>query len=190
AHSAQSIADAVTAGVDGIEHATFMTATGVDARDAVIRSIVERRIAVGATVGREPGRSASPPPAIASRFEALLAARRRLHAAGALIVGGSDAGVAAIKPHDVLRYAPEDLTEMGMTPVETLWALTSRAAEVCGLGHRKGRVAPGFDADLLAIDGDPVEDLTAIRRIRAVFVGGQSVALHPAGSKSIVGSRR
>ncbi|MGH3429562.1 MAG: amidohydrolase family protein, partial [Mycobacteriales bacterium] len=105
AHSAQSIADAVTAGVDGIEHATFMTATGVDARDAVIRSIVERRIAVGVTVGREPGTSASPPPAIASRFEALLAASRRLHAAGALIVGGSDAGVATVKPHDVLRYA-------------------------------------------------------------------------------------
>ena len=57
AHAAQSIADAVAAGVDGIEHATFMTADGVDAPDHVIQAIVERRIAIGWTVGREPGHS-------------------------------------------------------------------------------------------------------------------------------------
>jgi hypothetical protein len=41
--------------VDGIEHATFMTADGVNAPENVIRAIIERRIAVGSTVGREPG---------------------------------------------------------------------------------------------------------------------------------------
>jgi imidazolonepropionase-like amidohydrolase len=182
AHSAQAIADAVAAGVDGIEHATFMTATGVDARPDVIRSIAQRRIAVGATVGRQPGPGVVPPTAIASRLEAMLAARRLLHASGAVIVGGSDAGVAPSKPHDVLRHAPEELADMGMSAVETLWAMTSRAAQVCGLAHRKGRVAPGFDADLLVVDGNPLDDLSAVRRIRGLFVRGQPVAFDHGGA--------
>ena len=53
--------------------------------------------------------------------------------------------------------------------------MTSRAAQACGLGHRKGRIAPGFDADILAIDGNPVDDLGAIRRLRAVYAGGRDV---------------
>jgi imidazolonepropionase-like amidohydrolase len=61
-------------------------------------------------------------------------------------------------------------------PAEVLWAMTSRASQACGLGHRKGRIAVGFDADILAIDGNPLEDLAAIRRIRAVYAGGLPVA--------------
>jgi imidazolonepropionase-like amidohydrolase len=180
AHSAQSIADAVAAGVDGIEHATFMTATGVDAPDDVIRSIVERRIAIGSTVGREPGHDGAPPPAIASRMAELIAARRRLYQSGALIVGGSDAGVAPIKPHDVLRFAPDELVDAGMSPVEALWAVTARAAQVCGLGHRKGRIAVGFDADIIAVDGDPLQDVAAVRNLRAVYARGAAVPHSPA----------
>jgi imidazolonepropionase-like amidohydrolase len=54
-------------------------------------------------------------------------------------------------------------------------ATTSRAAEVCGLGGRTGRLAPGFDADVLAVDGDPLTDPSALRRVRAVFVRGVRV---------------
>ncbi len=176
AHSARSIADAVTAGVDGIEHATFMTADGVDAPQALIRAIAAQRIAVGWTVGRHPGQGGTLYPQIASRMGGMLAARRRLYDSGALLVPGSDAGVSPAKPHDVLPYAPEDLAAAGMSPAEILWALTSRAAQACGAGHRKGRIAPGFDADMLAIDGNPLADPAAIRRLRAVYVGGQAAA--------------
>jgi imidazolonepropionase-like amidohydrolase len=175
AHSARSIADAVTAGVDGIEHATFMTADGVDAPEAVIRAIAAQRIAVGWTVGRDPGPDEPVYPQIASRMAGMLAARRRLYESGALLVPGSDAGVSPAKPHDVLAYAPEDLAAAGMSPAEILWALTTRAAQACGVGHRKGRIAPGFDADILAIDGNPLADPAAIRRLRAVYAGGQAV---------------
>jgi len=175
AHSARSIADAVTAGVDGIEHATFMTADGVDAPEAVIRAIAAQRIAVGWTVGRDPGPDEPVYPQIARRMAELGAARRRLYESGALLVPGSDAGVSAAKPHDVLRYASEDLAAAGLSPAEILWALTSRAAQACGLGHRKGRIAPGFDADILVIDGNPLADPAAIRRLRAVYAGGQVV---------------
>jgi imidazolonepropionase-like amidohydrolase len=57
--------------------------------------------------------------------------------------------------------------------------MTSRAAQACGLGHRKGRIAAGFDADILAIDGNPLEDLAAIQRLRAVYTGGLPVSPAP-----------
>ena len=186
AHGAQSIVDAVTAGADGIEHATFMTADGVDAPESVIRAIAERRTAIGWTVGLEPGAHATlAPAAIASRMAGLIATRRRLYQSGALLVPGSDAGVSPAKPHDVLRFAPEDLAVAGMGPAEALWSMTSRAAQASGLGHRKGRIAAGFDADILAIDGDPLQDVAAIRRVRAVYAGGVLVTPVPGIQLSI-----
>jgi imidazolonepropionase-like amidohydrolase len=175
AHSARSIADAVAAGVDGIEHATFMTADGVDAPEAVIRAIASQQIAVGWTVGRDPGRAGPVMPQIASRMAGLIATRRRLYQAGAVLVPGSDAGVSPAKPHDVLPFAPVDMAAAGLSPAEILRAMTSRAAQACGLGHRKGRIAPGFDADILVIDGNPLDDLAAIRRLRAVYADGRDV---------------
>jgi imidazolonepropionase-like amidohydrolase len=179
AHSARSIGDAVAVGVDGIEHATFMTAGGVDAPAALIRAIARQRIAVGCTAGRDPAGGGPVMPQIASRMAGLIAARRRLYESGAMLVAGSDAGVSPAKPHDVLRYAPEDLATAGMSTAEILWAMTSRAAQACGLGHRKGRIAPGFDADILAIDGNPLDDVAAIRRLRAVYAGGQAILAAP-----------
>jgi imidazolonepropionase-like amidohydrolase len=175
AHSARSIADAVAAGVDGIEHATFMTADGVGAPEAVIRAIASQQVAVGCTVGRDPGQAGPVMPQIASRMAGLIATRRRLYESGAVLVPGSDAGVSPAKPHDVLQFAPSDLAAAGLSTAEILRAMTSRAAQACGLGHRKGRIAPGFDADILAINGNPLDDLAAIRRSRAVYAGGRDV---------------
>jgi imidazolonepropionase-like amidohydrolase len=62
-----------------------------------------------------------------------------------------------------------------MTPAEALRTITSTAAEVCRLGDSKGRVAAGYDADLLAVDGDPTRDVTDIHRIRAVYRAGTRV---------------
>ncbi len=70
-------------------------------------------------------------------------------------------------------WTPERGLEAGQA--EALRMVTSVAAEVIGLGHRKGRIAPGFDADILVVDGDPVADLAALHRIRAVYAGGTLV---------------
>jgi imidazolonepropionase-like amidohydrolase len=50
-----------------------------------------------------------------------------------------------------------------------------RPAGVLGLGQRKGRIAPSYDADILAIDGDPLADPAALHRIRAVYTRGTAV---------------
>jgi imidazolonepropionase-like amidohydrolase len=183
AHSARSIADAAAVGVDGIEHATFMTADGVDAPEALIRAIASRQIAIGWTVGVDPGQRGTMPPQIASRMPALAATRRRLHESGAMLVAGTDAGVTPAKPHDVLPHGPEDLARAGLSSVEILQAMTSRAAHACGLGQRKGRIAPGFDADIIAVDGNPLADPSVIRNLRAVYARGRA-ARPPLGSQA------
>ena len=124
-------------------------------------------------------------PQIASRMAALIETRRRLYESGAMLVAGSDAGVSPAKPHDVLPFAPGDLATAGMSPAEILWAMTSRAAQACGLGHRKGRIAPGFDADILAVDGNPLDDLAAVRRLRAVYAAGRAVLPAPGSPAQI-----
>ncbi|HET9256691.1 MAG TPA: amidohydrolase family protein [Pseudonocardiaceae bacterium] len=95
---------------------------------------------------------------------------------------GTDAGVGPPKPHDVLPYGVARLADIGgYSPIEALRAATSAAAQACGVGSRKGRIAPGFDADLLAVDGDPLTDLAALRAVKAVFRSGQQVRpIHPA----------
>ena len=176
AHAVGAIADAVAAGADGMEHVSFWTADSVDAPAELIRLIADRGTVVGATVGMVPVPGLKPPPEIIARLPLMIANLRRLYEAGALIVAGTDAGIAPIKPHDVLRYSPAMLSgDLGLSPADTLRMVTSAAAEVIGLGHRKGRIAPGFDADILAVDGDPVSDLAALHRIRAVYAGGTAV---------------
>jgi imidazolonepropionase-like amidohydrolase len=62
-----------------------------------------------------------------------------------------------------------------MTAAQALRTVTSVAAAVLGLGDRKGRLAPGYDADILAVDGDPLTDPEALHRIRAVVCRGSLV---------------
>ena len=50
--------------------------------------------------------------------------------------------------------------------------MTSVAAQACRLGERKGRIAPGFDADLLAVHGNPFADIATLRTVAAVFRAG------------------
>ena len=175
AHAVAAIADGVAAGADGLEHVSFWTETSVDAPAELIQLIADRRTVVGLTVGMVPIPGLEPPPVVRARLPLIVANMRRLYEAGALMVAGSDAGIAPIKPHDVVRHAPDQLREIGIGQAEALRMVTSKAAGVIGLGHRKGRIAPGFDADILAVDGDPITDPAALHRIRAVYARGTAV---------------
>jgi imidazolonepropionase-like amidohydrolase len=112
-------------------------------------------------------------------WQARLAAVGRMHRAGVQLVCGADAGISAGKPHGILPEAVIDLVEAGLSPAEALASATSVAARTCGLGERKGRLRAGSDADLLLVDGDPLRDISALRRVAAVVLGGQMVALGP-----------
>jgi imidazolonepropionase-like amidohydrolase len=188
AHAVAAIRTVLRAGVDGIEHCTFRTAEGAHAPADVVAAIVSSRTPIGILAGILPGFEL--PPAVRRQLPRQIVLARRLRAAGALVVVGTDAGAAPPKPHGVLPYGVEQLvTYLGATPVDALRSATSVAAQVCGLGHRKGRVAPGFDADLLAVPGDPLTDIAVLHRPTAVIVNGRRLTDRPAGcgsGKSVV----
>ena len=175
AHGTPAIADALAAGVDGMEHVTFWTIDGVDAPAELLTALAASPVVVGATVGVRPIDGLSPPPVILARMPAMLANMRRLRELGASLVAGTDAGIGPTKPHGVLADALPMLWDLGFAPADALRLITSVAADVCGMGDRKGRLAAGFDADLLAVDGDPSADPAALLRVRAVFARGRRI---------------
>jgi imidazolonepropionase-like amidohydrolase len=178
AHAATGIANVVAAGVDMIEHCTFLTADSAHADPHVLSAIAEKGIVVSATLGFLPG-APHPPEILArlmARLPAILHAFEQVRQSGATVVCSSDSGIGAAKPHDVLPYGVADMVTIGgFPPVQALRSVTSIAAQACGVAVTKGRIAPGHDADLLAVHGNPLTDLTALRNTAAVYRAGRRV---------------
>ena len=86
-----------------------------------------------------------------------------------------DAGVGPNKPHDVLRYGVSALPAIGLSNAQALRANTSVAADICGVGDRKGSISAGKDADIIAVPGNPLDDISCIQEVRAVVVAGNRV---------------
>jgi imidazolonepropionase-like amidohydrolase len=75
-----------------------------------------------------------------------------------------------------VAYAVTDLAgSCGVPLEEALTAATARAARACALGDRTGRLAAGYDADLLGVDGDVPADVTALQRPHVVLTRGREV---------------
>jgi imidazolonepropionase-like amidohydrolase len=173
AHASEGIANALAAGVDGLEHVSFWSADGVDDRPDLLDLIAERQVVVGVSIGS--GSVSTRPAAVAARVPRIMAAYARLITSGAVVVAGTDAGIGPPKRHPSLPNAVPQLVELGMTPRDALRSVTALAAEACGLSGRKGRLAPGFDADLLAVSGDPLTNPAAIHDVQAVYRDGTLV---------------
>jgi imidazolonepropionase-like amidohydrolase len=168
AHGRTGIVNAIDAGFDMIEHCSFLTEDGACADDDVIAMLARKGVTVVSTLGRLPGLPIKP------RIEALtpqiVEVFRRIREAGVTLVCASDSGIVPAKPHDVLPWAAEMFVNTnGATPLQALRAMTSIAARACRVDDRKGRVAPGYDADLLAVPGNPLEDILALARPAAVY---------------------
>ena len=87
---------------------------------------------------------------------------------------GSDAG-----PFDTefghLEYGVEIARLAGLSPMESLQVVTRNAARLCGLGDTVGTIEPGKAADLLVLDGNPLDDVGNLTRVAAVLLGGERV---------------
>jgi imidazolonepropionase-like amidohydrolase len=186
-HGLPAVHMAMAAGVDGIEHCSFLTDKGISQSAEDLNRLAEAGTAVCPTVGIA-GTLVPPPNAVATlgklgmTMEQMVEMRKRrvaqMHSAGVRIVSGSDGGISAAKPHGLLPVSVAFLVEGGVSTVAALASATTLAADACGLGGTKGRLQAGYDADLLVVDGDPVADIGALARPVAVFAAGR----RPAGA--------
>jgi imidazolonepropionase-like amidohydrolase len=178
AHSVRSIRDALDAGVDVIEHATFVHEAGFGPVPAIVADLVARRTPVCPTLGEFS--DTAPPPLVLEMMrrtgmtrESRAAMYADLHRAGVVLVSGSDAGINPAKRHGVLPEALVSLAQAGVAEADVLASATSVAADTLGLASTTGRLRPGLGADLLVVAGDPLSDITCIRDVQAVTVHGR-----------------
>jgi imidazolonepropionase-like amidohydrolase len=173
AHSPGAIALAVESGADGIEHGMFLTPEGLGPDQQTIDRIREARVVHCPTIATLPG-TVPNAPRIRERIGAMRALLGRLHEQGVRLIAGSDAGIAASKPHGVLPHGVQQFVDVGFSNLDALRATTSETADALGLAN-KGRLAPGKDADILAVRGDPMADATTLLNVEAVFRSGVRV---------------
>ena len=110
----------------------------------------------------------------AARLQRALDSVRALHAAGVDILAGSDAPNPGTAHGASLHHELELLVRAGLSPAQALAAATSVPAKRFGLSDR-GRIAPSMRADLVLVDGNPLQDITATRAIAVVWKNGHRV---------------
>jgi imidazolonepropionase-like amidohydrolase len=171
AHGAQSIRDAILAGADTIEHASFIDDEG-------IRLAIENDVALVMDIGPgdwmiEEGRKQGwVEEFLRKTIETTQVQREnfaRAHEAGATIVFGTDAG---IYPHGMNGIQFAHMVRWGMTPMEAIQSATSVAARYMDWGNQVGSIEPGLFADLVAVRGDPLENISVMEDVEVVVKGG------------------
>lgn len=173
AHGADGINSFLRAGGDSIEHGTWlddesirlMRREGVYLVPTLLAGDFVARIASGPDNFFTPNQTAK-------ALEAgpkMLDMARRAHQGGVRIAFGTDSGVSA---HGDNAQEFALLVRAGMTPLETIQAATVNAAAHLRISQDAGRIVTGMPADLIAVSGDPLADVTELERVRFVMRGG------------------
>ena len=167
AHGTEGIRRAVEAGVTTIEHCSFVTETNERRfSEALAARIAERGMFVCPTISGSA-------PYIAELAGIEVGAHvKAMHDMGVRIIAGTDAGIDN-NPHHQYVGGLEYLVTLGFQPAQVLAMATTEAAAALGLGATTGRLAPGYDADLIVVHGDPQADIGALRDLRRVIARGR-----------------
>ena len=174
AHGANGIKAAILAGVDSIEHASLIDDEGIrlakEHGTFLVMDIYNDTYILehGAEVGMLPE-------SLAKERQIGQAQRdnfRKAHEAGVRIAFGTDG---AVYPHGDNAKQFAYMVQYGMTPMEAIQAATIHAAELIGWKDSVGAVEAGKFADIIAVAGDPLDDVTVLENIAFVMKGGQVV---------------
>lgn len=167
AHGAEGAKRAIRAGIDSIEHGTFLD-------DEALRMMREKGTYLVPTLATRSGLAESKFPLLVQQ-KADLAVKgqdtmvRRALAAGVKIALGTDA---AVYPHGNNALEFLLMANDGMTPAQSLQAGTSMAADLLGLAARIGTLEPGKAADIVAVPGNPLDDIKTTQSVFFVMKDG------------------
>jgi len=167
AHGIVGIRRAVEAGVTTLEHCSFVTETNDRQFDEAIGAMIAER-----------GIFVCPTANVNAPYVAQLTGRsvgkhiKPLHDLGVRLIAGTDAGINNT-PHHQFVGGLEYLASLGLSPEQVIAMATTEAAEALGVGATTGRLAPGYDADLIVVEGNPLADIAELGRLRRVIARGQ-----------------
>jgi len=171
-HSAQSGKDAVRAGVDTFEHASLLD-------DETIAMVAAAGIALSmdiynGTYTEEVGREQNyPEEFMRKNYETTEAQRvvfEKAYAAGITLLYGTDSGV---HPHDLSGWQFQVMVDRGMAPMDAIKSATSVPADHIGNSADVGAIAVGRYGDLIAVSGNPLEDMQVMQNVEVVIKGGE-----------------
>jgi imidazolonepropionase-like amidohydrolase len=167
AHGIEGIRRAVDAGVSTLEHCSFVTETNERRFDERLAArIAERKIFVCPTI------NVNAPYVVKLTGINVGQHVKPMHEMGVRIIAGTDAGVDNT-PHHQYVGGLEFLVSLGFRPGEVLAMATTEAAAALGVGAITGRLAAGYDADLIVVDGDPRTDIAVLGKLRRVIARGR-----------------
>jgi imidazolonepropionase-like amidohydrolase len=172
AHGAQGVIYASEAGVDSIEHGHLMN-------DEAVATLKKNGTYLVPTLylmqwHRE--NAGAVPDLYRKKMELVSAqgegAAKKAFAAGVKIGFGTDA---AVYPHGLNAHEFAVYVRLGMTPLQAIQTATINDADLLGWSDKIGTVEPGKYADIIAVDGDPLQDVTALQHVKFVMKGGAVV---------------
>jgi imidazolonepropionase-like amidohydrolase len=167
AHGIEGIHRAVEAGVTTLEHCSFVTETNERRFDEPLAArIAERGIFVCPTINVNA-------PYVAELTGTVVGEHlKAMHEMGVRLIAGTDAGIDNT-PHHQYVGGLEYFVTLGFRPADVLAMATTEAAAALGVDAITGRLAPGFDADVIVVDGDPSTDIAALGKLQRVIARGR-----------------
>jgi len=173
AHGAEGIKRAILGGVTSIEHGTFMNEEDMELAKKYGTYLVPTIIA-GKSVADSAKIAGYFPPVIARKAQEVGSQIQntfgKAYKAGVKIAFGTDAGVYA---HGKNYIEFQYMVEAGMPPMEAIKAATTSAADLLGMGDKVGSISKGKFADVVAIDGDPLQDIKTMKNMVFVMKAGK-----------------
>jgi imidazolonepropionase-like amidohydrolase len=169
-HGDHAAREAIEAGVDSIEHGSFLTEKTLALMKQRGTYLVPTLLAGDWIMGKIDRF----PPEIAAKARAAMARRSQMFRdavrLGVTIGFGTDS---AVSPHGINAREFTLMTGLGMTPIAALRSATSVDAELLGIAGRVGTLEPGKLADIIAMPGDPTVDIAATGRVALVMKEGK-----------------
>jgi imidazolonepropionase-like amidohydrolase len=174
AHGAQGVSWASDAGVDSVEHGHLMDESSIATLKRNGTYIVPTLYLMD--WNRENLSKRNAPDYVVRKMQAVSAVGqenlKKAFAAGVKVAFGTDA---AVYPHGLNAHEFAVYVRLGMTPLQAIQTATINAADLLGWSDKVGTLEAGKWADLIAVDGDPLKDVTTLEQVKFVMKGGEVV---------------